>query len=773
MRSLIALQALVALVSAQAESFSFGATRSLRPVTTGEIQPSVTQTISGPVSTAKACSQIAGFVGNSRLEFPSVEAELAFACLKSVPIDATAASFTIDSLKQMVQFQSTLAYLKSPPKGYSNDPVDLIGGLNDIQSKVNNRGYSNEYDFETDIATLLVKAHDGHLSFDGMAYGGTFRWRRSRQVSLISASADGKEMPKVWALQDFNKTQDNWQRSAVSKIDGKDAAQFLQEESIMNAYHDPDTRYNAMFYMQPAESYGYFTNPRFYPGPTLNLTFENGTEHTYINAAVVLDSSAWSYITDGKDFYQTFVAFSASQSKKLKRRDPQRLPPHLEHPRDLGLSRKTVPVSYPKPAIQHSAADVPLAGYFIDTSAGTVGVLMCQTFNANANVGSIEFQAVVQKYISQAKSRKVTKHIIDVRNNGGGKVLLGYDMYKQFFPSQVPQLQSRYRGHQASDLIGSSISTLQFARSNGELYTSPFNYHSYINKDLKAFTSWTNMYPPSVFNNDNFTDLLKYNLSDPLTTSSDRYSIGLTVTGYGDRANFTDDPFKAEDIVILSDGICASTCSLFTELMVQQSGVKTLAIGGRPSNGPMQAVGGTKGSLVLQSEYLTSVSAYIVQTFASTRSEALNWAKFLPNSFGINAADATINFQDNIRKGLEKDGIPTQFLNDSASCRIWYQPTMYLNVSQVWEKAAEVAFGKDGGLDKDACVSGSVTTKEAQQGQGAGNPTTPQISSSAKPSSSKGAAALGVGRPPQSGWTAIVVCGVVVLSSMVFGATLI
>ncbi|KAF2467853.1 uncharacterized protein BDR25DRAFT_344615 [Lindgomyces ingoldianus] len=771
MRSIIALQALVVLASAQAESFTFGATRTLRPVTTGDIQPSATETISGPISTARACAQISELVDKSRLEFPSVEAELAFACLKSVPIDTDAASFTIDSLKQMLQFQSTLMYLKSPPKGYANDAVDLISGLDDIKSKVNSNGYSNEYDFETAIATLFVKAHDGHLSFDGMAYGGAFRWRRSRQVSLISASSDGKE-PKIWALQDFNKTRANgFTPSAVSKIDGKDAAQFLQDESLLNAYHDPDTRYNAMFYMQPAESYGYFTNPKFYPGPTLNLTFENGTEHTYINAAVVLDSSAWSYISDGKDFYKTFVAYSSSGSKKLKQRNPQRLPPHLTHPKETNLHRRYVPTAYPKPVVEHSASDVGLAGYFIDTSAGTVGILMIQTFNTESNADAVEFQAVVQNYISQAQKRQVKKHIIDVRTNGGGKILLGYDTYKQFFPSQVPQLQSRYRGHQATDLIGSQLSSLSFSSRTGELYTSPFNFHSYLDKDLKAFTSWTNMYPPEIHSNDNFTKLLRYNLSDPLTTSSEKYSIGITLTGYNSRSNFTTDPFKAEDLIILSDGICASTCSLFTELMVQQSGVKTLAIGGRPALGPMQPVGGTKGSLVLQSQYLTSLSAYVIQTFASSRTEANAWEKFLPNSFGINAADATINFQDNIRKGLENDGVPTQFLNDSASCRIWYEPAMYLNVTQVWAAAAEVAFGNSGKLDEKKCVTGSVTSQQAQQGQGEGNPTTPQSSSSAKPSSSKGAAASVA--VPKGGWSAILMCGGVVASSMVFGASLI
>lgn len=41
----------------------------------------------------------------------------------------------------------------------------------------------------------------------------------------------------------------------------------------------------------------------------------------------------------------------------------------------------------------------------------------------------------------------------------------------------------------------------------------------------------------------------------------------------------------------LTDGACSSTCALLAE-MFKQAGAKTLALGGRPATGPMQAVGG-------------------------------------------------------------------------------------------------------------------------------------------------------------------------------------
>ncbi|CAI6299286.1 unnamed protein product [Periconia digitata] len=718
MRSTLIISAAIAAVSAQ--SFSSSRTSSLAD----DAQPTETQSASGPIDTKVACGTISELIGTTRSSSISVDAELAHACLSSIPIFKDEASQSITSLKQMMQFQSTLSFLKNPPKGYWNEKVDIIAGLEDIEKKVSGNEYAGEYDFETDISSLLVKAHDGHLSFVGAAFGGMFKWRRSRQITLISASQDGKEVPKVYVVHDFNHTSDaNIARSAVKSIDGKEPLEFLRQEGELSSYHDPDTQYNAMFYMQPAENYGYFANPRFYPGKDTKIEFENGTSNTYPNTASIQDPDNWGSIQNGEDAYDEFIIPKFDLGIKKKRTDLDSIPHQLQNPREPELTRRFLPSGYPKEVVvQHSAEDVPLAGVFIDGPEGTgkVGVLVIQTFNTETAESAREFQTIVQDYIAAAQSQKVTKHIIDVRTNGGGKILLGYDTYLQFFPSKKPQLMSRFRGHKASELFGEKISSLpRMTDENGELYTSPFNYHSYLNKDNEAFTSWSNMYPPNKHNDDSFTDLLRYNLSDPFTTSSDRFSVGVEMTGFGSRSNFTTDPFSADDIYILSDGICASTCSLFIELMSQQATVRTLAVGGRPQSGPMQSVGGTKGSLVLQESYLMAVSAYIIAAYGSTDPNAKSWLDFLPQPFAIATADASVNFQDNIRKGLEKDGVATQFMNDTANCRFYFEPSMYVDPAKVWSKASKVAFGNKGQLDEAACVPGSFTKRVQAGGSGA------------------------------------------------------
>jgi hypothetical protein len=342
MRSFIALSALLLVVTAQTTdssdpSQSFDIIPTSTPTSSSiddiELNPTTIEDISEPIETSQACGQIAELVADDFSEFPVVDAELAHACLKSLPFYSSDASSTIDEIKKMVEFQSTLSYLKDPPTGWPNEAVDIVAGLDNIKSNVESGQYSNEFDFETDIASLMVKAHDGHLGWNGMAYAGAVRWRRSSAVALVSASRDGNEIPQVWALGDFNRTGIDYDPSPVTQIDGKDVESFLQDESNLNAYHDPDTRYNAMFFSQAAENYGYFTSPMFYPGATTNVTYDNGTTDTYNNGAIILQPESWMYISDADSFYDTYIRPETS-SFRVKKRDPTQPPLHLENPRD-------------------------------------------------------------------------------------------------------------------------------------------------------------------------------------------------------------------------------------------------------------------------------------------------------------------------------------------------------------------------------------------------------------------------------------------------------
>jgi hypothetical protein len=70
-------------------------------------------------------------------------AETVFQCLSSVPFNTAVASRFLDYYNSTLQFQSTLAYLKDPPEGYQQPPIDVLEVLDQIKRNVTAGVYPN------------------------------------------------------------------------------------------------------------------------------------------------------------------------------------------------------------------------------------------------------------------------------------------------------------------------------------------------------------------------------------------------------------------------------------------------------------------------------------------------------------------------------------------------------------------------------------------------------------------------------------------------------
>ena len=70
-------------------------------------------------ATKEPCAQISAALaqGASSTTGVKLDADLALSCLRSVPLDKSLAPAQLLGLQTMVDFQSTLAYLKDPPAG--------------------------------------------------------------------------------------------------------------------------------------------------------------------------------------------------------------------------------------------------------------------------------------------------------------------------------------------------------------------------------------------------------------------------------------------------------------------------------------------------------------------------------------------------------------------------------------------------------------------------------------------------------------------------------
>jgi hypothetical protein len=71
---------------------------------------------------------------------------------------------------------------------------------------------------------------------------------------------------------------------------------------------------------------------------------------------------------------------------------------------------------------------------------------------------------------------------------------------------------------------------------------------------------------------------LSQSLANPFTFLS---AVGNPMYGYRNDTRPQPQTFEQDNIVILSDGSCGSTCAIFSELLKTQAGVQSIAVGGR------------------------------------------------------------------------------------------------------------------------------------------------------------------------------------------------
>ena len=381
---------------------------------------------------------------------------------------------------------------------------------------------------------------------------------------------------------------------------------------------------------------------------------------------------------------------------------------------------KTVPApGYPSPFIREM--NNLNSGYFLNGEGyDDVAVLAVNSF-VGSGADEIPFQEVNTYLIDQAIAQGKTKLIVDVSANGGGTILQGYDLFKQLFPQILPYGATRFRAHEAFDLIGQEVSaysalvprSIDSNETVKNLVSSAFNYRTDADVNYEPFTSWAEKFGPHAFGPqpDNFTSIIRWNLSDVLTPEN---SGGIEISGYGNRSNITTQPFANENIIVVYDGYCASTCTIFSELMRQQAGIKTVALGGRPNRDIIQAVGGVKGTNDFPWDYILSsveepFQLQLLHDADYYNSTALGEYSDLPF---YRATNYVVNSRDGIRQGDESE-LPLQFYYEPADCRIYYTPAMVVDETAVWKTVADTAFN---GISH--CVAGNLTSSAGSYKRG-------------------------------------------------------
>ncbi|KAI1423452.1 hypothetical protein F5Y12DRAFT_529349 [Xylaria sp. FL1777] len=651
---------------------------------------------------------------------PTMAASLAYKCLKSVPVHKEPAIRLLDELKPFLEWQSDQAFLKDPPSDYPYPPVDIMGEVENIRSDLEADKYSGEIEWQEDLyKSITGKPHNGHLSYHPDLLSVPFEW--VRPWTLVSVSEDGITLPVIKVLEDAGLPSEK--SSYVVKINGVDAATFIEGRVADSSNtQDPDAGYNTMFFSQAnkagLQSSGYFggggRESFFYPGNTTSLTFANGTTVEKPNIAKFhYGPYDWNNVVDAETMHKEFCrgAYTSSQSRAAARnlKSVRRTPVSngiYSYPKPNSLvvrqDESNKIDGYPEPVL--ISDDQIVSGYFIDEPGfEDVAILVMLSFSSDF----VAFQSAVQDFFAKAVEAGKTKLIVDLQANGGGTILQGYDTFRQIFPDIIQDGPSRWRSSSTFNALSQTFSPLCAnytpmvdPQDLDNPCTTVHNWRNDLNDTNGPFASYADKFGPVAVKGDSSTNYMEWDPANPVIT---RQAFGTDVTGYGLRTNFTRPFGGPENIVLLYDGYCASTCSIFSQFMRHDAGVKSIAMGGRPQEGLIQGVGGVKGSQVYPIRQFGGL-AYIARQYTDDPA-LLKELDRLDDTYVSSRSPfqlSVVNVRDAVLPNELESGVPTQFVTELADCRLFWTEAMIQNPEEIWKAAAQAAF--QGGK----CAAGGI-----------------------------------------------------------------
>ncbi|KAJ5229090.1 hypothetical protein N7489_009798 [Penicillium chrysogenum] len=643
----------------------------------------------GSIRDVEPCAQVSKLVEDANKDQTNaiVPHEMAHQCLSSMPFDSDRALDFLIQVRKILEFQSTIDILKDPPTGYTMPSTDIMKGIDTIMGKAKSNSYTSQFEMDLEINRLIKTAHDGHLAFQ-LCSQSIFTYQID--MPLVSISKDGLALPQVYALGDAKLQKvDPDAVSPLVSINGTNVATYLESYSSDQNLQDRDAQYNRVF---PAPARSVTNTPTgvngiwasigdWTDGAQLSLKFGNGTEKT-IQKTATPSEKFFSY-GNGTRLYEIACL-----------------------PRDLSTASSSLSGAeeasseiegLPSTTWRSSANSI--AGYYSKLSGlEDTAIIFLPTFSSSAS----EVSKIAVDFLQNSTESGKKNVLIDLSSNPGGYMSIGIDLSRIFFPNAAPYTATRFRAHDAAEYL-----TKAYSRDGSTDTSNVFAYRQMVRPDQRTgFSSWEDLYGPHEILGSSASSLLaNFNYT---STSSKNFPIN----GYGPvPLNPSKSPFPADNIAIITDGDCVSTCAFFVKLMKRQ-GVRTITFGGRPRKAPMQGVGGVKGGQSLGINY---INGYIEQANGLIRDSTNTGAPLLTSAewkaFNESSPSTTASLQWsgnlNLRNEYdpEDDQTPLQFVYEAAECRLFYTLDNYLERETVWQAAAKAMFG--GGQ----CVEGSTKGK--------------------------------------------------------------
>ncbi|KAK7985781.1 Peptidase S41 family protein ustP [Apiospora saccharicola] len=487
----------------------------------------------------------------------------------------------------------------------------------------------------------------------------------------------------------------------------------------------------------------------FYPGDELIFTMANGTTIPANWVAVYNELYFTGPLATGGDFYNYFVLGLLPASY-----DSTPLPDffnsssnweadfYLEDDDSFITNWTDMTPAYPADPVVaqeglYVASDQVVTGYLLPEIS--TGVLSLPTFN-QFDTAKETFAAAIDEFIQNATTQGMQRVVIDLQQNWGGDVMLAFATFKMFFPQADPPFAgSHKRSHLMADVLGKTFTEYwdRLSLDNDDEVDDKLGWMGrewVVTPRINAetgdnFTSWEEYAGPVGYGGDSFStpvsgpcfsaDTHFHHFLDCTNGLETQERYNLSNVNF-DMAEFDgwipvdyveaptqEQPYDASNIVILTDGICASTCSLFVEMMTQ-AGVRTVVVGGRPESGPMQAASGTRAAAMytaaaLDDDFNNATNILTVHGDYRPSNDSLALLSG-PRNTGMWINSAGFSIRDQVRS--VDDPEPLQLKYQPADCRIYWTLDNVVNFTRLWSDAAAATWD-----DPGRCVAGSSSSK--------------------------------------------------------------
>ncbi|KAI0922547.1 hypothetical protein AcV5_009489 [Taiwanofungus camphoratus] len=510
------------------------------------------------------------------------------ACLSSFPFNETLRQNVLTVVSRVFDFYTFEDYYLDSPPPFQESTVNIRQEL----ARINSTSYDSDYAFNRDLFDFVNSLNDGHTAWYPSCYQ-TFQ--NILPAPVVTLEVNGNQ--SVYVAPDsvafislfgtnytsyFDSLNFDWARLAgarVLQIEGMDAYAYadLIADTYSGNYLDHGVRVNSVFssYRIVNNTYsqrvGDIAGPGFPDRDNLTMTLipVNATEQETV-IIPFLASYGGEPFTDSASYWQANCAAnnetngvdylgmtSAGKISMSARKQPRALIYDRSANTGVGLPSQ----SLPNLTVVDGGEGV-IKSYILPDNK--TGVMFVGSFEPD---NYISFQDDTAAAITQFHSANITRLIVDLTNNGGGYVCLGEFLHQYLAGTSFgfPGYQTAIRANTLAQRILASDIALGVT-SNISFY-APDNW-AYINDT--ALLDTVNYFQPIVNRTING---VVYSESQRILDICTPFNVEMPAYP----------PFDLQNVAIVSNGDCASTCAQFSTLMYERHNTKIAVFGGKPN----------------------------------------------------------------------------------------------------------------------------------------------------------------------------------------------